>query len=84
DGIKVREFYLALVGALMVTALALILDALLAFAVWSATPGAGSLARLSRRRLPQPLLSDEIALESAGSRPSSPARHERGNASPTV
>ena len=27
DGIKVREFYLALVGALMVTALALILDA---------------------------------------------------------
>ncbi|PRC51442.1 ABC transporter permease, partial [Mycobacterium sp. ITM-2017-0098] len=42
------------------------------------------LARLSRRRLPQPLLSDEIALESAGSRPSSPARHERGNASPTV
>ncbi len=27
DGIKVREFYLALVGALMVTALALLLDA---------------------------------------------------------
>ena len=29
DGIKVRQFYIALVGALMVTALALILDALL-------------------------------------------------------
>ena len=31
DGIKVREFYLALVGALMVTALALILDAAAGF-----------------------------------------------------
>ena len=41
DGIKVREFYLALVGALMVTALALILDALLAFAVWASVPGTG-------------------------------------------
>ena len=39
DGIKVRQFYLALVGALMVTALALILDAALAFAVWSSVPG---------------------------------------------
>ena len=35
DGIKVRQFYIALVGALMVTALALILDAALAFAVWA-------------------------------------------------
>src|SRR6202140_102063 len=38
DGIKVRQFYIALVGALMVTALALILDALLALAVWSSVP----------------------------------------------
>jgi osmoprotectant transport system permease protein len=59
DGIKVREFYLALVGALMVTALALILDAALAFAVWLSVPGAGRL-----RGMPQPLLSDEVALES--------------------
>jgi osmoprotectant transport system permease protein len=59
DGIKVREFYLALVGALMVTALALILDALLAFSVWASAPGSGRL-----RRMPQPLISDEVALES--------------------
>ena len=59
DGIKVREFYLALVGALMVTALALILDALLAFAVWVSEPGTDRF-----RRMPQPLLGDEVALES--------------------
>jgi osmoprotectant transport system permease protein len=92
DGIKVREFYLALVGALMVTALALILDAALAFAVWLSVPGAGRLSRLARRRaMPQPFLGDEVALESstaAGSQRSSPARfearHERGGPSPTV
>ena len=55
DGIKVRQFYLALVGALLVTALALVLDALLALAVWASTPGTGRL----RRRLPTPLLDDE-------------------------
>jgi osmoprotectant transport system permease protein len=43
DGIKVREFYLALVGALLVTALALILDGLLATAVWASVPGTGRL-----------------------------------------
>jgi osmoprotectant transport system permease protein len=59
DGIKVREFYIALVGALMVTALALILDALMAFAVWTSVPGTGRL-----RRMPQPLLGDEVALDS--------------------
>ena len=61
DGIKVRQFYIALVGALMVTALALILDAALAFAVWASVPGTGRL-----RRMPQPLLGDEVALESRG------------------
>jgi osmoprotectant transport system permease protein len=44
---------------LMVTALALILDAALAFAVWLSVPGTGRM-----RRMPQPLLGDEIVLES--------------------
>ena len=84
DGIKVREFYLALVGALMVTALALILDALLALAVWSSVPGSGRL-----RRMPQPLLGDEVALESRGpsekrTESSFSAGYERGGPSPTV
>ena len=84
DGIKVREFYLALVGALMVTALALILDTALAFAVWASVPGTGRL-----RKMPQPLLGDEVALESragAGTRTKSSlsAGYERGDPSPTV
>lgn len=62
DGIKVREFYLALVGALMVTLLALVIDALLALAVWASVPGTGRLSRRSGR-MPQPFLSDEVALE---------------------
>ncbi|NKZ13204.1 ABC transporter permease [Mycolicibacterium septicum DSM 44393] len=62
DGIKVRQFHIALVGALMVTALALILDAAMAFAVWLSVPGSGRLGR--QRRIPQPLLDDEVALES--------------------
>src|ERR1700686_2328218 len=45
DGIKVRQFYIAVVGALMVAALALILDGALAFAVWAAVPGTGRLRR---------------------------------------
>ena len=59
DGIKVREFHIALVGALMVTVLALLLDGLLALAVRASVPGTGR----SRRRIPQPLLDDEVALE---------------------
>ena len=59
DGIKIRQFYLALVGALMVTVLALLLDAALAFAVWLSMPGSG---RLGRRRMPQPMLDDEGGL----------------------
>src|ERR1700758_2313609 len=42
DGIKVRQFYIALVGALMVPALALLLDALLAWAVWSSSRSGGA------------------------------------------
>jgi osmoprotectant transport system permease protein len=57
DGIKVRQFYIALVGALMVTALALILDGLLALAVWASVPGSGRL-----RRMPAPLVDDEAAM----------------------
>jgi osmoprotectant transport system permease protein len=84
DGIKVREFYLALVGALMVTALALILDGLMAIAVWASVPGTGRL-----KRMPQPLLGDEVALESraaSGDRTKSTfsAGYERGDPSPTV
>lgn len=43
DGIKERQFQLALVGALMVAALALILDGVLALAVWASVPGTGRL-----------------------------------------
>jgi osmoprotectant transport system permease protein len=80
DGIKVRQFHIALVGALLVTALALILDAALAFAVWAAVPGSGRL-----RRIPQPLLDDEVALESgAGRKRAASTRYERGSPSITV
>jgi osmoprotectant transport system permease protein len=46
DGIKVRQFHIALVGALMVAALALILDAVLGFAIWASVPGTGRLRRM--------------------------------------
>lgn len=70
DGIKVRQFHIALVGALMVTVLALLLDGLLAAAVWASMPGAGRFGG----RLPQPLLDDEVRLESGGKAHESPAR----------
>lgn len=87
DGIKVRQFHIALVGALTVTALALILDAALAFAVWLSVPGAGRFGRWGA--MPQPLLGDEIALESRPgaanrAKASSRAGHERAGPSPTV
>jgi osmoprotectant transport system permease protein len=69
DGIKVRHFYIALVGALMVTVLALALDAVLAFAVWASVPGTGRLRRAGAprienqmRRAPQPLPDDVAAI----------------------
>jgi osmoprotectant transport system permease protein len=49
DGIKVRQFHIALVGALMVAALALVLDAALAVAVWASVPGTGRLRRMPAR-----------------------------------
>ncbi|GLP73248.1 ABC transporter permease [Mycobacterium antarcticum] len=82
DGIKVRQFYLALVGALVVTALALLLDAALAFAVWLSEPGTDKL-----RRMPQPLLGDEVALESGSTSRSgglSRGGYEARGPSPTV
>ncbi|BBY03208.1 ABC transporter permease [Mycobacterium seoulense] len=50
DGIKEREFHLALVGALMVAALALALDGLLALTVWASVPGTGRLRKAARWR----------------------------------
>ncbi len=50
DGIKVRQFHLALVGALMVAALALLLDGLLALAVWVSAPGTGRPRKALGRR----------------------------------
>lgn len=41
DGLTVRQFHIAVVGALLVAALALILDGGLAIAVWSSVPGTG-------------------------------------------
>lgn len=54
DGIKIREFHIALVGALLVTTLALLLDGLLALAVWASVPGTGRL----RRSLSPPVRDD--------------------------
>ncbi|WP_445167517.1 ABC transporter permease [Mycolicibacterium sp. Dal123E01] len=83
DGIKVRQFYLALVGALLVTVLALVLDGLLALAVWASVPGSGRF-----RRMPQPLLDDEVSFDAhvPASRKSrtSPPGYERGGPSHTV
>jgi osmoprotectant transport system permease protein len=77
DGIKVRQFYLALVGALMVTALALLLDGVLALAVWTSVPGTGRM-----RRMPAPLVDDEAAL--SGIRQTSESAGARGDPSITV
>jgi osmoprotectant transport system permease protein len=51
DGIKMREFHLALVGALMVAALAVILDYVLALAVWASEPGTDRLPRRSAAKV---------------------------------
>ncbi|BCO33809.1 ABC transporter permease [Mycobacterium heckeshornense] len=63
DGIKVRQFHIAVVGAVMVAALALILDAALAFAVWLSVPGTGRLSRppVNGRRAPQVAVGDAMS-----------------------
>ncbi|MFI5777869.1 ABC transporter permease [Nocardia sp. NPDC051570] len=43
DGISLYKYDRVLVGALLVAALALVLDSLLAFAVWASAPGTGRL-----------------------------------------
>lgn len=48
DGIAVYRYDRVLVGALLVATLAMLMDALLAFAVWASTPGTGRLRRASR------------------------------------
>ncbi|APE36663.1 ABC transporter permease [Nocardia mangyaensis] len=45
DGIGLYRYDLVLVGALLVAALALVLDGVLAVAVWASAPGTGRLAR---------------------------------------
>jgi osmoprotectant transport system permease protein len=70
DGIKIRQFHIALVGALMVTVLALLLDAALALAVWASIPGTGRL-----QRLPAPLIDDEASV--ARRRRASTSAHAR-------
>lgn len=68
DGIQVRQFYLALVGALLVTVLALVLDGLLALAVWASAPGSG---RIGRRARSAPIGAGTVS-RTAGNRQSSP------------
>ncbi|WP_433682971.1 ABC transporter permease [Nocardia sp. CA-119907] len=48
DGIAVYRYDRVLVGALLVAALAMLMDGLLAFVVWASTPGTGRLRRTSR------------------------------------
>lgn len=48
DGIGLHRYDRVLVGALLVALLAMILDGLLAAAVWAGTPGTGRLRRLRR------------------------------------
>src|SRR5262249_43495681 len=69
DGIKVRQFHLALVGALMVAALALILDGLLAVAVWVSVPGTGRLRPPFGRR-------DRIRRATVGHKPATVGGHD--------
>ncbi|NKV00344.1 ABC transporter permease subunit, partial [Rhodococcus hoagii] len=45
DGLALRSYDRVLVGALLVAALALIVDGLLAAAVWASAPGTGRLRR---------------------------------------
>jgi osmoprotectant transport system permease protein len=48
DGISLYRYDRVLVGALLVAVLAMLLDGLLAFAVWASAPGAGRLRRSPR------------------------------------
>jgi osmoprotectant transport system permease protein len=69
DGIKVRQFHIAVVGALMVAVLALILDAALAFTVWLSAPGVGRWGRRPVQIPASPLLSVEPGLSGWAAEP---------------
>lgn len=71
DGIKERQFPLALVGALLVAALALILDGLLALAVWASAPGTGRL----RRCRPGPPRRNRVTAAALRDKPAAPDGH---------
>jgi osmoprotectant transport system permease protein len=68
---------------LLVTVLALLLDGLLALAVWASVPGTGRF-----RRMPQPLLDDEVSFDAhapaARMGRSTRPGYERGGPSHTV
>ena len=66
DGIKMREFHLALVGAVMVAVLALLLDGLLAMAVWVSVPGTGRLRRPTVDKAPVRVVSGTYGPTAAG------------------
>jgi osmoprotectant transport system permease protein len=65
DGVKMREFQLALVGAIMVAALAVTLDGLLALAVWLSVPGTGRLHGARAIKMWLGALTDKPATASA-------------------
>ena len=48
DGLSSRDYGTVVAGAILVAALALVVDALLAAAVWASAPGTGRLARVRR------------------------------------
>ncbi|QBJ97803.1 ABC transporter permease [Rhodococcus sp. ABRD24] len=50
DGLALNRYDRVLVGAILVAALALLVDAVLAAAVWASTPGTGRLRRLPGKR----------------------------------
>jgi osmoprotectant transport system permease protein len=52
DGIAVYRYDRVLVGALLVAALAMLMDGLLAFTVWASAPGTGRLRRTTHAPLP--------------------------------
>lgn len=52
DGISLYRYDRVLVGALLVALLAMLLDGLLAFAVWASTPGTGRLRRTNSPAMP--------------------------------
>jgi osmoprotectant transport system permease protein len=61
DGISLYRYDRVLVGALLVAVLAMVLDGLLAFAVWASAPGVDRL-----RRAPRPVAAPAAELQTTG------------------